>query len=59
MVLFSWVIMCGAALLFGKAVTDCIYRNRLEKMGRPDVYIVTGLIVLTIYAQLFSLFYDR
>lgn len=57
MVLFSWVIMCGAALLFGKAVTDCIYRNRLEKMGRPDVYIVTGLIVLTIYAQLFSLFY--
>lgn len=57
MVLFSWVIIGGAALLFGKAVTDSVYRNRLEEMGRPNVYIMTGLIVLNIYAQLFSLFY--
>ena len=57
MVLFSWVIIGGAALLFGKAVTDSVYRNRLEEMGRPDVYIMTGLIVLNIYAQFFSLFY--
>lgn len=57
MVLFSWVVIGGAALLFGKAVTDGIYRNCRENMGCPDVYIVTGLIVLNIYAQLFSLFY--
>lgn len=56
-VLFSWVIIAGAALLFGKAVTDGIYRSRLKDMGRPDVYIMTGLIVLNMYAQLFSLFY--
>ena len=57
MVLFSWALIGGAALLFGKAVTDIVYRNRFGEMGRPDVYIVTGLIALTIYAQLFSLFY--
>lgn len=57
MVFFSWILIGGAALLFGKAVTDCVYRNRREDMGRPDVYVVTGLIVLNIYAQLFSLFY--
>ncbi len=57
MVLFSWMMIGGAALLFGKAVTDAVYRSRLEKMGRPDVYIVTGFIFLNIYAQLFSLFY--
>ena len=57
MVLCSWVIIAGAALLFGKAVTDGIYRDRLADMGRPDVYLMTGLIILNMYAQLFSLFY--
>lgn len=56
-VLFSWVIICGAALLFGKAVVDSVYKNRLEVMGRPDIYIVTGILFLNVYAQLFSLFY--
>ena len=56
-VLFSWVVICGAALLFGKAVTDCVYKNRLGVMGRPDIYIVTGIIFLNVFAQFFSLFY--
>lgn len=56
-VLFSWIIIGGAALLFGKAVTDGLYGKHRAMMGKPDVYIVTGLIFLNIYAQLFSLFY--
>lgn len=56
-VLFSWLIICGAALLFGKAITDSAYRDYPEAMGRPDVYMVTGIVFLNIYAQLFSLFY--
>lgn len=56
-VLFSWLIIGGAALLFGKAVTDSLYGKHQAMMGKPDVYIVTGLIFLNIYAQLFSLFY--
>lgn len=57
MVFFSWIIIGGAAMLFGKAVTDAVYRSRREHMGCPDVYVMTGLIFLNIYAQLFSLFY--
>ena len=57
LVLFSWVIICGASLLFGKAITDSVYGDYPEEMGRPDVYLVTGLVFLNIYAQLFSLFY--
>lgn len=56
-VLFSWVIICGAALIFGKAITDCTYKKRLGVMGRPDIYIVTGIIFLNVFAQFFSLFY--
>lgn len=57
MVLFSWIIICGAALLFGKAITDSVYKDRRETMGCPDIYIMTGIIFLNVYAQLFSLFY--
>ena len=57
MVLFSWIIICGAALLFGKAITDSVYGDRREAMGCPDIYIMTGIIFLNVYAQLFSLFY--
>ena len=56
-VLFSWVVICAASLLFGKAIVDSVYKNRLETMGRPDVYIVTGILFLNVYAQFFSLFY--
>lgn len=57
MVFFSWVIIGGAALIFGKAVTDSVYGNRWKDMGRPDVYMMTGLIFLNVYAQFFSLIY--
>lgn len=56
-VLFSWMIIGGASLLFGKAITDSIYKDRLEEMGRPDIYIMTGIIFLNVFAQFFSLFY--
>lgn len=57
LVLFSWVIIGGASLLFGKAITDRVYGDRPEEMGRPDIYIMTGIIFLNVFAQLFSLFY--
>lgn len=56
-VLFSWVIMGGAAFLFGKVITDSLYRSRLKVMGRLDIYLIMGIIFLNVYAQLFSLFY--
>lgn len=56
-VLFSWVIIASAALIFGKAITDTLYRERLQIMGHPDIYLMTGIIFLNVYAQFFSLFY--
>lgn len=56
-VLFSWLVMGAASFLFGKALVDGICRRNLQRMGRPDIYIMTGIIFLNIYAQLFSLFY--
>lgn len=57
LVLLSWIVIGAAALLFGKAITDGAYGDHLEVMGRPDIYIMTGLIFLNVFAQLFSLFY--
>lgn len=56
-VLFSWVIIGGASLLFGKAITDRVYRDCQEEMGRPDIYFMTGVIFLNVFAQFFSLLY--
>jgi len=56
-VLFSWLVIAGASFIFGKAVVDFVYRKDLERMGKPDVYLVAGIIFLTVYAQLFSVFY--
>ncbi|MDE7231701.1 MAG: hypothetical protein K2N37_01295, partial [Lachnospiraceae bacterium] len=56
-VLFSWMIIGGASLLFGKAITDSVYKDRLEEMGRPDIYMMTGIVFLNVFAQFFSLFY--
>lgn len=56
-VLFSWIVIAGASFIFGKAIVDRIYRKDLQRMGKPDIYIVAGIAFLTVYAQLFSVFY--
>lgn len=56
-VFFSWLVIAAASFIFGKAVVDGICRKDLQRMGKPDIYIVTGIAFLNIYAQLFSVFY--
>lgn len=56
-VFFSWLVIGAASFIFGKAVVDGICRKDLQRMGKPDIYIVTGIAFLNIYAQLFSVFY--
>ena len=56
-VFFSWLIIGAAAFIFGKAIVDGICRKDIQRMGKPDIYIVTGIAFLNIYAQLFSVFY--
>lgn len=56
-VFFSWLVIGAASFIFGKAIVDGICRKDLQRMGKPDIYIVTGIAFLNIYAQLFSVFY--
>lgn len=56
-VFLSWIVIAAASFIFGKAVVDRVYGQKLQCMGKPDIYIVTGIVFLSIYAQLFSLFY--
>ena len=49
MVLFSWALIGGAALLFGKAVTDIVYRNRFGEMGGTRLFMEdAGPVFLTV-----------
>ena len=57
MVVFSWLVIGAAAYIFGRTIADRIYRNDLQTMGKADVYIVTGIVFLNVYAEFFSLFY--
>lgn len=57
MVLFSWLVTGTAAFIFGKAIVDRVYRYDLQTMGKLDIYIVTGIVFLNVYAQFFSILY--
>lgn len=57
MVLFSWLVIGVAALIFGKAIIDTVYRKDIRVLGRLDIYLVAGIIFLNVYAQFFSIIY--
>lgn len=56
-VLLSWLVIGTVALTFGKAIVDRVYHKDLDTMGKVDIYLMTGIIFLNVYAQIFSLFY--
>ncbi len=53
----SWIWIGAAAFLCGFLVLKCIFPQKLGKERSLDLYLMTGLCVLTVYAQFFSLFY--
>lgn len=55
-VLFSWGIILGAAMLFGYTLISTFYKTESPLHGL-DVYIVAGLLIMNVYAEIFSLFY--
>lgn len=56
-VLFSWAIMGVSALLAGYLLINFLYPSGRENLKTVDVYMVSGLLFITVYAQFFSLFY--
>lgn len=53
----SWIWIGIAAFLCGFTVLKCIFPPKSGKEWGMDLYFMTGLCVLTVYAQFFSLFY--
>ncbi|MCI9321324.1 MAG: hypothetical protein HFH05_14860 [Lachnospiraceae bacterium] len=53
----SWGWIGAAAFLCGFAVLECIFTSKAKKERGLDLYVMTGLCALTVYAQFFSLFY--
>lgn len=56
-VLASWLIIFAVSLIFGYFTIHVLYGRGAETLWKPDVYLVCGLMVINVYAQVFSLFY--
>ena len=56
-VLISWTIIFASSLIFGYGAVRFLYRNNRETLWKLDVYLIFGLMLINIYAEMFSLFY--
>lgn len=51
-----WSIVFGFSLVLGSVVVNRIMPNSFHNVTRLDVYFVVGLMVLNVYAQIWSIF---
>lgn len=56
-VLVSWIIIFAASMIFGCFTVRVLYGHSRGTLWKPDIYLVCGLMVINVYAQIFSLFY--
>lgn len=56
-VVLSWIIILLPTYIIGYGVVHALNRNGQSKTSSTDLYIAIGLCFLTVYAQVFSLFY--
>lgn len=57
LVLLSWLWIGGSAWLWGKGALRLLKRLTGEAEESLDMTVLSGLCLLTVYAQIFSLFY--
>ncbi|MDY3110928.1 MAG: hypothetical protein SOW50_12540, partial [Lachnospiraceae bacterium] len=57
--LFSWLIILAYSMILGRAFVTLIWGEKLRdhRITVWDTWFVSGFMILTVYAQLFSLFY--
>lgn len=55
-ILISWIIIGTYAYLYGRVCISMFYGKQIKTLQTWDVYVICGLMFLTVYAQLFSLF---
>lgn len=56
-ILLSWSIIGVYAYLYGRTTICLLYGKKRLFLQTWDIYITCGMIVLTVYAQFFSVFY--
>ena len=56
-VVLSWIIILLPTYIIGYGVVHALNRNGQSETSSTDLYIAIGLCFLTVYAQVFSLFY--
>ncbi len=56
-VLFSWLVIGVASYIFGRAALAALYRGKADALRTPDICMAAGIVVVTVYAEFFSLFY--
>jgi len=56
-VLVNWLIIFGAALIFGFGVAGLFGKECRQSVGSLDLLLAAGLVALDVYAQVFSIFY--
>lgn len=56
-ILLSWIVVAVVSYILGKSMISLIVKNQNARLCSTDVYLTTGLMGLTVYAQVFSIFY--
>lgn len=55
-VVLSWIVIFILAFSFGNAFIEIVAPNAYKNASKLDIYIVCGLMILNVYAQIYSLF---
>lgn len=56
-VLVSWIIIFGISIILGYGFIYFIYKSSRSWLEQIDIYTVSGLMILNVYAEIFSLLY--
>ena len=56
-VLLSWIIIFIITLILGYGIVELLYKESRQYVSSIDVYLVMGIVMVNVYAEMFSVFY--
>lgn len=56
-VLLSWIIIFIITLILGYGIVELLYKKSRQYVSSIDVYLVMGIVMVNVYAEMFSIFY--
>lgn len=54
-IIISWIIILILALIYGRVGLYILYKDKYTVLQTGDIYIVFGILIMNVYAQIFSL----